>query len=87
MLASERTCQTKGRFLKFIRANRRANILHTPPGAFTPVHLASTLRYEGWLTSAAIAAPTAATLTTRDMVTLKLINKIRSQNMKGDNTP
>lgn len=42
--ASERTCQTKGRFLKFIRANRIANILHTPPGAFTPVHLASTLR-------------------------------------------
>ena len=44
MLASEHTCQTKGRFLKFMTANRIANILHTPPGAFTPVHLASILR-------------------------------------------
>lgn len=74
-MGEKRTCQTNGRFLKFITAKRIASILHTPPGAFTPVHLTSTLRYEGWLIKAAIAAPTAATLTTRDMVIFKLISK------------
>jgi hypothetical protein len=77
-LEGRRTCQTKGRFLRFAKANTIAAILHRPPGSLNLVHLANVTiraaRKEGCDVRAANDAPATTMLTACAIVTISVQN-------------